>query len=229
MSNSQRLLTKLAPKNLLKHPYYVKWNEGKLSQAILQNYAKQYYHHVRNFPQCLSALHSQSPSIAERQILLENLVDEEMGDKNHQQLWLNFCNGLNVSDEQVKDVKLSEAATHLTDKFSELSRNSYKQGLGALFAHEYQYSDISKTKKDGLIKHYGITNDADLEFFTVHSDVDVWHTQQLTDIIDGEAMNDEEAYKEMEKGAIEAADALWGFLDYMDQQFEQEKVAENYA
>ena len=53
-----------------------------------------------------------------------------------------------------------------------------------VIAHEHQYSDISKTKKDGLCKYCNITDDKSLQFFHVHSDIDVWHTQQLTQIID---------------------------------------------
>lgn len=113
------------------------------------------------------------------------------------------------------------------DTFRGLTRNSYKQGLGALFAHEYQYADISKTKKEGLLKwkQYGIKEESaeqDLEFFTVHSGIDEWHTQQLTDIIDGEGMNDEASYTEVEHGAVEAANSLWKFLDYIDERFEGE-------
>lgn len=123
------------------------------------------------------------------------------------------------------------ATTDLVNTFRTLSHESYKQGLGALFAHEYQYADISKTKKAGLLnwKQYGIQRESaeqDLEFFTVHSDVDEWHTEQLKGIIDGEAMNDESSYKEIEHGALEAANSLWKFLDYIDERFEGGKEAD---
>mmetsp|Transcript_48223 Transcript_48223/g.43232 ORF Transcript_48223/g.43232 Transcript_48223/m.43232 type:complete len:232 (-) Transcript_48223:178-873(-) len=222
-TNSARLLTKLGPKNLLKHPFYIKWNEGALTRSILQNYAKQYYHHVNNFPKCLSAVHSQSPSTKARQILLENLCEEEFGDNTepHPKLWLNFANGLNVEQDDVLNVNLADSTKNLNDTFTELSRKSYESGLGCLFAHEHQYSDISKTKKDGLCKHYNINDDKSLEFFTVHSDIDVWHTQQLTEIID--SIQGEGEYDKLEEGALKAADSLWGFLDFMAEEFEKEQ------
>ncbi|HWA07250.1 MAG TPA: TenA family transcriptional regulator, partial [Ignavibacteria bacterium] len=36
----------LEEKSILKHPFYQKWNEGKLTIGELQDYAKQYYHFV---------------------------------------------------------------------------------------------------------------------------------------------------------------------------------------
>lgn len=105
--NSERLLVKIGPKNLLKHTVYIKWNKGELQSSTLQGYAKEYYHHVRNFPQCLSSLHSLAPSMKERQILLENLVEEDQGEKNHPQLWMNFANGLGLSDNEVLSISVS--------------------------------------------------------------------------------------------------------------------------
>lgn len=115
--NSDKLLVALAPKNLLKHSVYIKWNKGELKPETLRHYAKEYYHHVRNFPQCLSSLHSLAPSMADRQILLENLVEEEQGDKNHPQLWMNFAKGLGLSDKQVF-LRYVSYAMHETDESS---------------------------------------------------------------------------------------------------------------
>ncbi len=46
--------------HLLKHPFYRAWTEGKLSKESLGLYAKQYYQHVRAFPENLSQLESRS-------------------------------------------------------------------------------------------------------------------------------------------------------------------------
>lgn len=35
---------------MLKHPFYQKWSEGKLSEKALAEYAKQYYADVRGIP-----------------------------------------------------------------------------------------------------------------------------------------------------------------------------------
>src|SRR4051794_41546030 len=44
--------------DLLCHPFYKAWSEGKLTSADLREYAAEYYHHVAAFPSYLSAFHS---------------------------------------------------------------------------------------------------------------------------------------------------------------------------
>jgi pyrroloquinoline-quinone synthase len=74
MSNTQllgKIDAAIAEKNLLKHPFYQDWQEGKLSRESLQLYAAQYYKHVeaslttladyRNSPRDLSNHRSQLP------------------------------------------------------------------------------------------------------------------------------------------------------------------------
>src|SRR6266852_9764817 len=83
---SLNLLT--AEMSLLKHPFYQQWTAGTLSAQRLGNYAIQYYRHVEAFPRYLSALHSRCEDLETRQVLLENLIDEERGAENHPELWL---------------------------------------------------------------------------------------------------------------------------------------------
>src|SRR6187200_602894 len=74
--------------SMLKHPFYQAWSEGRLSQSVLAEYAKQYYAHVRAFPTYVSAVHSRCDNLETRQELLENLIEEERGAENHPELWL---------------------------------------------------------------------------------------------------------------------------------------------
>src|SRR4030067_743844 len=93
----------IAEKNLLKHPFYQLWSKGELSLEALRNYAKQYYHFVNVFPTFISGIHSNCPDLKSRQQLLSNLMDEELGEKNHPELGLRFCAGLGVRTEEVLD------------------------------------------------------------------------------------------------------------------------------
>ena len=93
------LNAKLDGLHLLKHPFYKAWDQGKISNDTLKIYAKQYWHHVEAFPRYVSAIHSQCPNILNRQMLLENLIEEERGDENHPELWLRFSEGLGCSRE----------------------------------------------------------------------------------------------------------------------------------
>jgi pyrroloquinoline-quinone synthase len=85
------LLAAVMQHSMLKHPFYVAWSEGKLTKSVLQQYAKQYYAHVRAFPTYVSAVHSHCDNFETRQLLLENLVEEEQGADNHPELWLRFA------------------------------------------------------------------------------------------------------------------------------------------
>lgn len=215
MSNfAQELKAELLKKSILNHPMYQSWNAGELSREILVEYSKQYFHHVQNFPQCLSALHSKckSDDMEARQIILENLIEEEQGEKNHPAMWLRYANGLGVSESEVRNVSLNGKTHDLINTFSELSSENYEKGLGALYAHEFQYHEIAKTKKEGLQKFYNVKSEDALEFFTVHGEVDVWHAEQLTTLLN---KLPKAAHAQVKEGAHKAIDALWGFLDGM--------------
>ncbi len=69
-------------KHLLQHPFYQDWSKGLLTMDDLAFYAEQYYHHVDYFPRYVSATHANCDNLESRQVLLENLIDEEQGDES---------------------------------------------------------------------------------------------------------------------------------------------------
>ena len=79
---------------MLSHPFYQLWSEGKLDQTVIGKYSAQYYAHVKAFPTYVSAVHSRCDDLPVRQLLLENLIEEERGGENHPELWLRFAEGL---------------------------------------------------------------------------------------------------------------------------------------
>src|SRR5262249_23231893 len=93
-------------KSLLKHPFYQAWQAGKLSMDDLRYYAKAYYPHVAAFPRYVSQAHAGSEDLGTRQMLLENLIEEERGPENHPELWLRFCEGLGLKREDVQSAQV---------------------------------------------------------------------------------------------------------------------------
>ena len=155
--------------HLLNHSFYQAWNAGELSHETIQEYAAQYFKHVSSFPRYLSAIHSNCDDIKTRQILLENLVDEEKGPENHPELWMRFAEGMGNSRETVQNKVAMKEIENLVKTFNDLSRsNQYHVGLAALYCYESMQPEISETKKDGLQKFYGIKDKKTLKFFTVH-------------------------------------------------------------
>lgn len=192
---------------LLKHPFYQSWNAGSLSLQALQTYSKEYYHHVAAFPRYISGIHSLCPSLKMRQVLLGNLIEEEQGDENHPELWKRFAEGLGVDlheDAQIKETQ------ELVDGYFDIVRSGFAAGLGALYAYERQTPEVSKSKIEGLKKHYSINDERSLQSFTVHMEADEWHSEECANLITD--LSAEEQEKVMQ-GAKKGAKLLWGFLD----------------
>src|SRR4030065_367553 len=147
----------IAEKNLLKHPFYQMWSQGKLSLEALRNYAKQYYHLVSVFPTFISGVHSNCPDLQSRQKLLSNLMDEELGERNHPELWLRFCDGLGLRRGEGLSKKARPEIKQLIKTFTNLTgREHYQEGTAALYAYEAQVPEIRESKIKGVQQFYGI-------------------------------------------------------------------------
>jgi pyrroloquinoline-quinone synthase len=203
-------------KSLLNHPFYQKWNEGKLSVEELREYAKQYYHFVKHFPRFVSCVHSNCEDVETRKILMQNLADEE-GYKteiaDHPRLWINFAESLGLSETEVKDAKPIREVEDLVDGMYELTRSpEFTLGLAALYAYESQVPAISRTKIDGLKNFYGVDTERAIEFFKVHEEADVYHSKDEMDIMIKENKTHEDQ-KRLVNTVDESATLMWNFLD----------------
>ncbi|MGI0488634.1 CADD family putative folate metabolism protein [Pantanalinema rosaneae CENA516] len=213
----EQLQAVVEQKHLLKHAFYVAWTEGKLTQEQLKQYAVQYFQNVLAFPTYLSAVHFNTPhfnnSIAVRQEILENLIEEERGNQNHPALWRKFALALGATDEDLANTAPLATTTHLVDTFRQVCLNSsFYAGLAALYAYESQIPAIATTKIDGLQRFYGMNNPDEYRFFSVHQAADVAHSETELALIEQYADTPEKE-AEVLNAATQAADALWQFLD----------------
>jgi len=194
---------------LLQHPFYQSWSQGKLTIQALQLYAREYYHHVAAFPRYISQIHTLCDDIQNRQVLLDNLIDEERGENNHPELWLRLVDGL-CNSRSVTAAPELEATKELVDGFFELVKTNYETGLGTLYAYERQTPAVAKSKIEGLKNYYNIQCSSTFEFFSVHEKADEWHTEELVGLI---RKLDEKSQQRVYQGATEGAKLLWRFLD----------------
>jgi len=212
----QEVNSTIEKKSLLNHPFYQKWNEGALSKTELQEYAKQYYHFVKHFPRFVSCVHSNCEDVKTRQILLENLADEEgfkTGIENHPRLWINFAQSLGLTEEEVKNATPIREVEDLVDGMYELTRSpEFTLGLASLYAYESQVPEISRTKIDGLKKYYGVDSIKAIEFFTVHEEADVYHSKDEMDIMVRNNLSLEDQ-RRLINTVDESATLQWNFLD----------------
>ena len=206
------LQNSIARYGMLKHPFYQLWTEGKLDVEVLRQYAKQYYAHVKAFPTYVSATHSRCEDVAVRQMLLENLIEEERGDNNHPELWLRFAEGLGLTRDEVRNAELLPSTVDSVNRLKALTQSEdYRRGVAALYAYESQIPEVAQTKRSGLAEFYCVEDSRAVSFFTVHEAADEWHRETelkvLTDACESDA--DREA---VTQSAGEAAKALWDFL-----------------
>jgi len=204
---------RVALHHLLKHPFYQDWTAGELEIGKLRDYAAQYYHHVEAFPRYLSALHSRCDDLPTRQALLENLIEEERGERNHPELWLRFAEAVGVSREQVKQTIPRPATPNLVNTFEHFSRETpLVAGLAALYVYESQIPAVADAKIAGLRRFYGVTDGDGLAFFVVHREADVYHASTDARLIAQRAV-DAESNAAMIEAAERSLGALWEMLD----------------
>ena len=103
-----RIDNMIEEKHLLNHSFYKAWSAGELPKETIREYAAQYFQHVSLFPRYLSSIHSNCEDIKTRQILLDNLIDEEKGEENHPELWMRFAEGMGNSRQKIKHNKTYE-------------------------------------------------------------------------------------------------------------------------
>lgn len=205
----RRIKAVLDEKSMLKHPFYTEWTTGELPISKLQEYARQYYHFEAAFPRFLSSIHARTESPEIRQLLLDNLWDEEHGDRNHPVLWLEFAAALGVAADEVKSARLRPETQALVDHFNGTSREApLAEALGTLFAYEGQVPAIAWQKIKGLTEHYNF-EPKQFEFFSVHLVADIAHAGAEMQSI-AMATEDEDSVVR----AVEAScDRLLAFLD----------------
>ncbi len=205
----KRIKAVLDEKSMLKHPFYTEWTTGELPLDKLREYARQYYHFEAAFPRFLSSIHSRTESPRIRQLLLDNLWDEEHGQRNHPALWLEFAAALGVPAAKVTAARLRPATAALIKHFNATSKGApLAEALGTLFAYEGQVPAIAWQKIKGLTEHYKF-EPKQFEFFSVHLVADIAHAGAEMEAI-AMTCEDEDALI----GAVEAScELLLSFLD----------------
>ena len=209
----QKLDTAIQQRHLLQHPFYQMWNEGKLSLSMLQEYAQEYYLQVKEFPTYVSATHSNCDDLEIRQMLLENLIEEERGANNHPELWVRFGEALGVSREAMEQRQPLEKTIASVKTLKQLARDENPAiGMAALYAYESQIPEVATTKITGLKEFYGIESVQGLSFFSVHQSADVIHSQATQEALVNLCPTEAEQTEALE-AVSEAAEALNLLLD----------------
>src|SRR5271155_2435888 len=200
----------IAEKNLLKHPFYQDGQQGKLSREALQLYAAQYYRHVEAFPKHLRVLAARTEGPI-REIILENLAEEENPARPHPKLWRDFAANLGVNEEDITCCPALPGTQAVVHTFREIvGDRPVAEAVAALYAYEAQVPEIATTKIDGLKKFYNLDSPKALAYFAVHEEADKAHREAWRGwLVEYAQGNDEDILATTN----DALNALWGALD----------------
>ena len=204
---------RIARFDLLCHPYYKTWSEGRLTRSDLREYSAEYFHHVAAFPTYLSAFHARLEDGELRRQVLRNLADEEVEGRAHSDLWMDFANGVGNTDAEVRDRKPMLAIQNLIDNFRTVAQTgTTAEVLATLYAYESQVPRIATEKARGLKEMYGC-DARTFGYFALHAYADVRHSAVWREELEMYLASHPEERDAALMAAERAAKWLWQALD----------------
>src|SRR5262249_27951792 len=139
----------IAERHLLHHPFYRDWEAGTLSRERLRFYAIEYDRHVAAFPKHLRSLACRATGKL-REIVLENLAEEENASAPHPKLWRDFASALGVKVADFSAHTPLRETEELLKTYSEVcSEGPPSEAVAMLYAYEAQVPEIASVKIDG--------------------------------------------------------------------------------
>ena len=95
------------------HPFTDAWVNGQLTRRQLGEWARQHYHYVGKFSQWCGTVYGRCPDQEARDFLLENMWEEEMGNR-HSELLIRFAEACGFSRDDVLNVDVLPTTRGLT-------------------------------------------------------------------------------------------------------------------
>ena len=186
------------------HLWDALFREGKLTKQQLQGWAKDWYYWKCQVPIKDYAILRDCPHMDVRRTWLSHVIEEEgediFGGKHvaHPEYWLRFCEGVGLSREYVINAEPLPAVRFAVDTWVEKASQSWLLGIAMS-----ETGDIAKGQARALgtlRKHYSWIPEPTLEFWVLHSEVDVGHSDMSMDILANYCTT-----RELQKECINAA------------------------
>ena len=175
--------------NVLRHPFYTRWERGELTRDELAFYAGEYRHAVVALARAAAATGD---------------AEHAREEAEHVSLWDDFADALGAD--------LDRAPTSETHDCAETWRRSDRlEALAVLYAIESAQPEISKTKLVGLVEHYGFEADGPgTSYFRLHAERDVEHARAAAAALAEAPHADTERLAAVAERALQAN---WRLLD----------------
>lgn len=186
--------------NVLEHPFYLRWSAGELSAAELARYSGQYRHATEAIARLSESVALDAPE--EERSEMRRHAEEEAA---HVALWDGFVDAIGGEVGAEPNAETLECVASWTAADDRLGR------MVRLYAIESGQPAISKTKREGLAKHYGVGDGPGNAYFRVHEQADVEHAAEGRELI--ERHLDGADQERLVAAAESAFRANWRLLD----------------
>jgi pyrroloquinoline-quinone synthase len=192
---------------LLTHPFYQRWEAGRLEPEELAEYAVHYRAFEAALPLVLERLGralAAEGSYDAAALVGRNLADELGKPEPHLALFDRFASGLGADTSR----PAGPAATALVATYHRLADEGPAASLAGLAAYETQAAAIAASKAEGLRRFYGAGRTA-CEFWDVHATMDADHGEWTIDALARWGADPATTFG----AARRAAEAWWALLD----------------
>jgi pyrroloquinoline-quinone synthase len=175
--------------DVLKHPFYERWECGGLTREELTFYAGEYRHAVVALARAAAVAGDD---------------DHAREESEHVALWDEFAAALDAPLDR-------EPTPETADCAAAWSPSERFRALAVLYAIESAQPAISRTKLAGLVEHYGFdADDPAAEYFRLHAERDLEHARAAREALAEASPADVEA---LAAAAERALEANWRLLD----------------
>ena len=177
-------------RNILEHPFYTRWERGELTRDELSAYAGEYRHAVVALADAAEQANS------------EHAAEE----REHVALWDEFAAALGADLERAPSSETERCAAAWTSAEDPL------EALAILYAIEAGQPEVSRTKLEGLVEHYGFEETgAGTSYFRLHAERDHEHAAESRELLERRATPEDE--DRLVAAAERALDGNWALLD----------------
>lgn len=181
--------------NVLSHPFYERWEHGELTTDELGYYAAEYRHAVVALAATAAQAASTDPELCEH-------AEEEAA---HVALWDAFAWAAGADAARPPRPETDRCVRSWT-AVDEL------EALAILYAVESGQPEISQTKLEGLVRHYGFSPDGPATaYFRLHAELDREHAEQARQLLAEKA-----APEDSDRLVAAASGALAGNWELLD-------------
>lgn len=175
--------------DVLKHPFYERWERGDLTSSELAFYAGEYRHAVVALARAAAVAGDDEHAREESE---------------HIDLWNDFAAAVDAPLDR-------EPTTETTECVAAWSPAERFRALAVLYAIESAQPAISQTKLKGLVEHYGFdADDPAAEYFRLHAERDIEHAREAREAL---AAAPPAQAAELAAIAERALEANWRLLD----------------